>query len=452
MLAGKAILFGRPTPYLYLLAAAALLVLAIVAIVSWLGPLPPRVVLMSTGAPGSDYALLGERYRTLLKRSGVDLRLVPSAGAVENLRRLSDRRSGVAVAFAEGGLTSESQSPDLMSLGTMFFEPFWFFSRIPLGSHMDALRDKKLSIGQEGSGTHAMALQLLALNGLDRQSIPGLLTLPPAQAEDALLHGEIEAAAFVASWDSKIVRQLLGSSDVSIVGFPRADAYVALYPYLSKLRLPAGVGNLATNRPPTDVDVISPKASLIVRRDLHPALQYLLLDAATQIHSAPNIFDQYGHFPAAERGDLPLSRDALQFYKSGTPFLQRYLPFWLAVLTSRLLIVLIPVAGVLYPLLRLAPSLYFWIVRRRVFRLYAELRFIEVEVERAGGAATADVLARLQLLDERAHEMRVPLGVASILYTLRAHIALIYARIARARSGAGPDPAQAAGEGIPPAP
>jgi TRAP-type uncharacterized transport system substrate-binding protein len=433
---------GRPTPWLYFTAAALLLALAIVGIVAWLGPLPPRVIVMSSGAPGSDYALLAERYQRILKRSGVQLRLAPSAGAVDNLRKLNDPRSGVAVAFAEGGLTNEAQSPGLMSLGTMFFEPFWFFSRLPVEGRLDTLRGKRLSLGPEGSGTRAMALRLLALNGMD-VGAPGQLGLDPAQAKDALLGGQIDGMAVLASWDSQSVRQLLGSSDVNLAGFPRADAYVALYPYLSKLRLPAGVGNLATNRPPTDVVVIAPKASLIVRRDLHPAIQYLLLDAATQIHSVPNIFDQYGRFPAAQRDDLPLSRDALQYYKSGMPFLQRYLPFWLAVLTSRLLVILIPVAGVLYPLLRLAPSLYFWTVRRRVYRLYGELRFIEGELESAGGAATGDVLERLQRLDDRAHAMRVPLGIASLLYTLRQHIALITARVARAAPGTVTAPTQA---------
>jgi hypothetical protein len=198
--------------------------------------------------------------------------------------------------------------------------------------------------------------------------------------------------------------------------------------------------------------VIAPTASLIVRRNLHPAIQYLLLDAATQIHSAPNIFDRYGRFPAAQRDDLPLSPDALQFYKSGTPFLQRYLPFWLAVLTSRLLIILIPVAGVLYPLLRLAPTLYFWMVRRRVFRLYGELRIIEGEVERAGGAVTGDILERLQRLDDRAEQMHVPLGIASILYTLRTHIALITTRIARAAPEAATHPPKSGDHGGAPAP
>ena len=48
--------------------AAALIVLVAVATVEWLGPLPPRIVVMSTGAPGSDYELLAARYRAILKR------------------------------------------------------------------------------------------------------------------------------------------------------------------------------------------------------------------------------------------------------------------------------------------------------------------------------------------------------------------------------------------------
>jgi TRAP-type uncharacterized transport system substrate-binding protein len=183
---GKTIVVRR-TQWL-VLGAVALFVLVMAAIVTWLRPLPPRIVVMSTGAPGSDYELLGERYRTALQRSGVELRLVPSTGGVENLRRLNDDSSGVSVAFAQGGLTSEHDSPHLASLGTMLFEPFWLFSRLPPGSRVDALRGKRLSIGQEGSGTRAMTLQLLALNGID-QGIAQLRALPPAEAERALLQG-----------------------------------------------------------------------------------------------------------------------------------------------------------------------------------------------------------------------------------------------------------------------
>jgi TRAP-type uncharacterized transport system substrate-binding protein len=424
---GHRLIFERSALWLYVLAAV-LIVSAIGATVIWMGPLPPRVVTMSTGAPGSDYELLAPRYQAILKRSGVELRLIPSAGAVENLKRLNDAKSGVLVGFAQGGLTNESKSPDLLSLGTMFFQPFWVFSRVPPGVRLEGFRGKRISIGPEGSGTRALVAKYMALNGV-KEGFAELRFLPAAQAGEALLHGDIDAAVMVASWDSEVVRQLLASSDVDVLGLQRADAYVALNPYLTKLRLPAGVGDIATYRPPTDVDLVAPKASLIVRRELHPAIQYLLLEAATEIHSVPNIFQGFERFPAAERGDLPLSQNAQQFHKSGAPFLQRYLPFWLAVFTSRILLLLIPLGAIMYPVLSLLPQIYFWNIRRRIFQLYGELRFIEDELESrgGGGAATSELLARLQQWDERAHRLRVPLDLVPIVYSMRTHIATLRA-------------------------
>ena len=410
-----------------LFSIAAVIVLAIVTTVIWLGPLPPRVIVMSTGAPGSDYDLLAAQYREIAKRSRIELRLLPSGGAVENLRRLNDVGSGVSVAFVQGGLTNQTQSPDLKSLGTMFFEPLWLFTRVPVGQNLEGLHGKRVSIGPEGGGTRALSAQLLALNGID-EHIAQLLSLSPATAGKELLSGQIDAAAVVASWDSEVVRQLLASSDVNVVDFRRADAYAALLPYLSKLRLPAGVGDLATNRPPTDVNLLAPKASLIVRRELHPAIQYLLLEAAKEIHSVPSIFQEAGQFPAAQRGDLPLSETAHQYYKSGAPFLQRYLPFWLAILASRILLLLIPLLGIAYPMLRFAPVLYAWSVRKRVLRLYRELNVIEAELQSMVGAATADAIARLRRLEERASRLRLPLSFAPVLYALRSHIALVEQR------------------------
>jgi TRAP-type uncharacterized transport system substrate-binding protein len=432
---GKTILLARPALWFSSLAVA-LILLGVVAALIWLGPLPSRVVVMTTGTPGSDYEMLGLHYQAVLKRFGVDLRLMPSAGAVENLRRLNNPRSGVSIGFAQGGLTSDAHSPGLESLGTIFFQPFWFFSRLPLESGIAELRGKKIAIGLEGSGTHELAMQLFALNGIDPGSFARLLTMSPEQASDALLSGELDAVAMVTAWESKPMRRLLASPDANLLNFVRADSYVALHPYLSKLILPAGVGNMAMNRPPTAVNLIAPKASLIVRRELHPAIQYLLLEAATENHSAATIFQQPGQFPAAERGDLPLSPDARQFYKTGPPFLQRYLPFWLAVSASRLLVLLVPLLGIVYPLFNAAPELYREMMQNKIFRLYGELKFIEAEMER--GADRGEVRARLKLLRERAGQVRVPVNLTHFLYQLSTHIELVDGRLGRGDGGVEP--------------
>jgi TRAP transporter TAXI family solute receptor len=439
---GKPALFVRPAPWLYGIAAV-LIVGALVATIAWLGPLPPKIVTMSTGTAGSDYDLYGRQYQAILKRSGVQLRLVPSAGSVENLRRLNDQREGVAIAFVQGGLTSEAQSPELESLGTMFYQPFWVFVRREFSmARPEDLRGKRMAFGPEGSGTRILATKFLALNGID-ESLLQLLPLPAAEAGEALLHREIDGAAMVASWDTGIVRRLLDSADINLVGAPRADAYAALDPYLTKLILPTGVGNLATNRPPSDVPLVAVEASLIVRKDLHPAVQYLLLEAATEIHGAGGLFRKAGQFPAPEPVDLPISKDARQYYKSGPPFLQRYLPYAIAVLASRLLLLLIPLIGVAYPLLRTAPALYSWSMRRRIFRLYGELKYIEVELDARSSHPAENLLAQLQRLEERANHLQVPFAFAPFLYQLRNHIALVRARIEAAVAR----PAQPSGDG-----
>jgi hypothetical protein len=192
---------------------------------------------------------------------------------------------------------------------------------------------------------------------------------------------------------------------------------------LNKLVLPAGVANMAENRPPTDVLLIAPKASLVVRGDLHPAIQYLLLEAASQIHSGPGVFHKAGQFPAPESIDLPLSSHARQFYKTGPPFLQRNLPFWLAVLVQQFLVLLLPVVGVLYPLLRIAPKVFMSIQTRRVYWLYSELKVLERELASAGD--DKDFIERFDQLEDRASRLWVPASLRPKLYDLRSHIRLV---------------------------
>jgi TRAP transporter TAXI family solute receptor len=410
---------------------AAVLVAAVLwAVIVALRPLPPRTVTMVTGPEGGAYYEVGKRYREILAHEGIHLRLLPTAGALENLARLRDPRSKVEVGFLQAGITSHKESPDIESLGTIFYEPLWFFHRSTYqGKGLEALRGRKISIGPEGSGTRALALELFARNGID-QSFAQFLSLTPQEAADQLLGNAIDAALMITSWESPVVRWLLADKDIELASFPRTDAYVALYPFLNKVVVPAGVGDLAKNRPPSDAVLFAPKASLVVRQDLHPAIQYLLLDAAQKIHSGPGLFHKAGQFPAAEAIDLPLSDEARDFYKSGRPFLQRHLPFWLAALIGRLVILLIPVAGVIYPLVRFLPALYGWGMRRRIFRLYRELRVLEKDLEsRRPGQSGGDLTTRLERIEERANHLRMPVFYSNMLYTLRMHIVLVRERL-----------------------
>jgi len=416
------------------MALSATVIAIAVAIGVWsviAGGIPPRTVTLATGPETSAYAQIGERYRAILDRSGVALRLQPTAGSVENLARLRDPRSGVSAGFVIAGLSGAKEASELETLGTIYYEPLWVFEGASAsGLAVEGLAGKRMSFGGEGSGTRALTNDLLALEGIETGRAT-LLDLPPAEAVDRLLRRDVDAVALVDSWDSPLIRRLVAAPEISLVTFPRADALVALRPHLNKLILPTGVGDLAANRPPRDVVLIAPKASLVIRRDLHEAIQFLLLDAAAQIHSGPGIFHRAGTFPAAESIDFPLSGEAVRFYKSGRPFLQRYLPFWLAVLTERLLLLLVPLVGIVLPLFRVVPDAYRAMVERRIIALYGELKMLETELEARGpGASRGELIPRLDALERRAAQLRVPLRFSQMLYTLKVHIALVRDRLA----------------------
>jgi TRAP-type uncharacterized transport system substrate-binding protein len=390
--------------------------------------LPPRTVTMATGPAGGAYHEMGQRYRDILAKSGVRLRLVNTTGGLDNLARLRDGRSGVQVGFIQGGTTTKEESPNVESLGTVFFEPLWLFYRSGIGDGIERFRGRRISIGPEGSGGRALALEILKRTKVDA-IVGALLGFPPQEAADKLIAGEVDVAFIVSGWDSPVVQRLMGAEGIAVASVPRPDAFVALYPFLSKVLLPTGVADLAANRPPADVVLLSAKASLAVRGDLHPAIQYLLLNAAVEIHASAGIFQKAGQFPAAESVDLPLSEEAQRFYKSGRPVLQAYLPFWLAALFERFLVVFVPVLVLLYPALRLLPQGYDWLMQSRIRHLYDEMKSIEREL--AGGRETADALnAKLDRLYQSASELQLPVKYASMQYTLRMHLDLVRARIA----------------------
>jgi TRAP-type uncharacterized transport system substrate-binding protein len=138
----------RHWPYF---AIAGMVVILLGTSVFILGTLPPRALVMVTGPEGGAYYEAGIRYREILAQQGIELQLLPTTGALENLERLRDPRSGVSVGFIQSGITTQKESPGIESLGTVFYEPLWFFSRIS-GSRAEGLSGRRLSVGPREAG------------------------------------------------------------------------------------------------------------------------------------------------------------------------------------------------------------------------------------------------------------------------------------------------------------
>jgi TRAP-type uncharacterized transport system substrate-binding protein len=395
-------------------------------------PAPPSFLVMSTGAPGGAYEAFAARYRPHLAAQGIELRERTSAGAVENLQRLLDPKEEVDVAFVQGGLGMGVESETLFSLGSFYHEPLWVFYRGPETiDQLVKLRGKRIAIGGEGSGTRKLALELLeasGVSGTDKRT--RFVPLGGLAAVSAAAKGEVDAIFLVGPAQSGAVWSALYTPEVRLMSFVHADAYVRRFPFLARLVLPRGGIDLQRDIPSADVELVAPMATIVARDGTHPALIDLLLQAAVQVHGGPGLFQRPGEFPNARSVDFPLSREADRFYKSGTRFLQRYLPFWLATLIERTLVLLIPLVAIVLPVMRFAPALYGWRARSRVYKWYGQLKFLERELdENPGARSRAEWLAELERVEDEVHRVATPLAFANLLYTLREHIALVEVKV-----------------------
>ena len=392
---------------------------------------PPGKIRFVSGPEGSSYRHQAEKYRRILERNGVKVEVLPSRGALDNLEQLADRRVKVDVGFVQGGLAEGRDLPNLVSLGSVFAQPLMVYCRSTEPVEMlSALKGKRLAVGPEGSGTRVLALKMLKANDIDGPPTV-LLDLGGDEAAAALVAGKIDAAFLMGdSATPKVMRSLRAVPGIELASFRQADGYLRKFRFLSKLTLPEGAMDLGKDYPPRTVQLIGPTVELVARDDLHPALSDLLIGAAREIHGSPGLFRNAGEYPAPLARDFPISRDAERYYKSGEQFLYKRLPFWLASLVDRLLVVLVPLLVVIVPATRMAPALYRWRVRSRIYRWYGALMAIEREMRGAAPASGARSDPRSPGRHRpRGERAQTPPSFADQLYVLRDHVAAVRRRL-----------------------
>jgi TRAP-type uncharacterized transport system substrate-binding protein len=397
---------------------------------------------MSGGPKGSSFENDAEKYRAILARNGIDLKIVGSAGSLQNLDRLSDPHSHFDVALVQAGIAETGRKAhdtnDLVSLGSMFYQPLTVFyrGRRPL-SRLSQLTGKRIAIGKTGSGTRLLALALLDANGIGLNGPTQLLDLEGEAAHQALLNRQVDAIFLTGdSAPTATIRALLHTRGIRIFTFPQADAYTRHFPYLHELQIPEGTFDLGANLPAKPLTMLAPSVELIAHSDLHPALIDLLIEAAQEVHGGAKLLQSANEFPNTST-TFPLDSEAARYYKSGKSFAYRYLPFTLASLVTRILVLLVPIIIILIPGMRFLPSLYRWRVDSRIHRRYAELMALERE---SLGSVThqrrAELLERLEEIERSVILRKIPGSHAEQLYQLREHIEFVRKTLGRPGSRA----------------
>jgi TRAP transporter TAXI family solute receptor len=400
----------------------------------FVAPAPPRNISIGTGSEKGAYFAYGKKYSELFAKEGISLDGKITAGSAENLKLLEAESDGVDIAFVQGGMGTLAKTEKLVSLGSLYFEPLWIFHRNGLTlNRLSDLKGLRIAVGEEGSGTKVLTMQLLGLNGITAKNTR-LLSYESVQAAEGLLKGEVDVAFFVTTHRSSYLWPLLKSKSITLMGLERAEAYALRYHYLHVLKLPEGVIDFQDNIPSRDLTLVAPSTQLVARSDLHPALIELFLRTAEEVHKSGGGFERRGEFPAPKYLDFELSHEAKRFYQSGTPFLQRYLPFWVANFLNRMKIMLLPLVALLYPLFKLMPPIYRWRMRSRIYRWYSELETVDPEMRKEDLTKNLEeYLSVLDNLEEKVSTISVPLAFSEELYSLRLHIDMLRNKLYKAR-------------------
>ena len=416
-----------------LLVSAAAIYLA----VRLIQPAPPNSLTMAAGTKGSSFWNNAQKYKAILARNGVTLNVLETQGSLDNLRRLSDPKSKADVGFVQGGISGPGTTHDnLMSLGSVSYVPLAIFYHGAPVTRLSELAGKRLAISAEGSGTRALALALLKANGIEPGGDTELLPLGGDEAAEALVKGEVDAVFLTGdSAQPPTMGKLNRTPGVRFFDFTQADAYSRRFPYLNVIELPMGAFDFAKNLPPRPVHMVAPTAELIARDGLHPALSDLLIEAAREVHGRANLMQRANEFPAPLVHEFRISDDAERYYKSGKSFLYRTLPFWLASLADRVIVLLVPIIVVLIPGLRLVPGLYRWRVKSRIYRWYGALIAIEREAMSDPDPAQREALIdRVDAIENAVNRMKMPLAFADQFYVLREHIGFVRQRLTNAQA------------------
>jgi TRAP-type uncharacterized transport system substrate-binding protein len=393
---------------------------------------PPNTITLTSGPDGSVFSKTAERYAKILQRNNITLRILPSEGSVDNIKRLVDPSSKVDIGFVQGGVTKGIKTDKLVSLGSISYAPIFVFYRG--GSNIEFLSQligKRVAVGEVGSGTHTLSLALLAANSIELGGPTKLLEMDSDEAAGTILNGKVDAVFLMGdSVSTTLIRQLLHTPGIKLFDFTQADGYTRRITYLNKITLPKGSIDLGKGTPAQDVFLLAPTIELIAREDLHPALSDLLLEAAREVHSGAGLLRRKGEFPAPIEQEIRISNDASRFYKSGKSFLYRYLPFRFASLVNRLVVVFVPMVVLLLPVLRLIPAIYRWRFRSRIFRWYRALMVIEQDLmAQLASDKQKALLERLDNIEEAVNRMKVPASFADQFYDLRVHIRFVRARL-----------------------
>lgn len=393
---------------------------------SFVGPPPPKKLRFASGSSWGAYNKFARKYGELLARQGLQIEVIETQGSTENLQLLCQGKADIA--FVQGGLPSPDPAVELEALGSCYYEPLWLFVRSKsIPRKWEELKGLRMAIGPRGSGTIAIAQELLGDAGMVEEV--SAFEVGGEQAEQMFMAGQLDAIFLVGTPTIPVISRLLTAPGVQLMQFSRTRAMERRHQFLSMVPLYAGVIDLKRDIPPNDIELLAPAATLVVRKGFHKALPGVILAAAREIHGAGSIISEHNEFPTPQYCSFPIVPEARHFYQYGTSFMYRHLSFRWASALDRMAILLLPFIGLLVPIVRLLPPLYNWTMKRKIYRRYRALQRLEARI---GTEPVEHLLGELDVMDEGARSLSsMPAAYSADIYALRTHLDRVRVRLRR---------------------
>lgn len=387
-----------------------------------LRPLPPSVVRIATGQPNSSLEVLGKQYAGIFEKNGIQLELVPSAGAFANVELLIQGK--VDAAFSLGGMVSEADAQGIVSLGSVEYQPLWLFYR---GAQYDGsnptafLKEKSFSINIPGSGTRNLTEKILTLHGIPILDNKNLMSMSSADSVEAMLSGKIDGIFLVAGIESKTIQRLIADPQTHVFSFGNAEAYAKYLNFLEIQSLPRGAFSLVNDVPRQNTQLVATTTTILTTDALHPAIQHLFLSTAKKIDiQKQSFFTRPGGFPAFISRNVPPSRVADRFYTNGAPTLEPYAPFWLASFLDQIWFLLLATFAIAYPLLKVLPSYRSFYANLCISDSFDALRKVDDESSHANSIAELQgKLEQFDLVEQRINRLWIPGAARGDYYNLK---------------------------------
>ena len=394
----------------------------------YLIPAPPSKITIAVSSKGGAYEQFGNQYRDILAQSNLDAEVRLSEGGRTNVRLLQDKDADVQAGFVQRGNALGQPQPGVMSLGRINYQVFWLFYRSSETlEELSQFKGKRIATGTLFPNSQIERMLEAAGVTFDNSTVVRSTGEPELQL---LKDGKIDIGFFPSSSVTPLIESLLHDPQIKLLSLRDADALARIFPSLVKLVLPRGALDLAHHLPTSDVELVGITNSVLVRRDLHPATIRLLAQAVVKTHGGAGLFQKAGEFPTLTDDEYAMSQDAVDYYKNGSPILERYLPFWMVPYVQRLLAVLLAVVAVAYPVYSLLPGLFRSFIGWRLSGTYRRLREIDAELHDHTTAPQLDhFAAELAEIGRDIAAFGIPNGNSDMYFSIKTNLQYVHDRV-----------------------